>query len=154
MIGNYPLTNKQTNRDDRKRCLIGEIINLSFTACNWSNISRCIDTAEIDTCIGSVKCRKMLVTTAYWWPALRPDTLLPSRLPSWYSSHLVSDQPRTCLSSRRLPARRWCQCSPTPISRHGEVRRQSHVEQLRRPVLCSGRTTSVVHATTQLKTVW
>jgi len=27
---------------------------------------------------------------------------------------------------------------------------KSHVQQLRRPVLCSGRTTSVEHATTQL----
>ena len=33
-----------------------------------------------------------------------------------------------------------------------KLRRPSHV-QLRRPVLCSGRTTSVEHATTQLKTV-
>ena len=57
----------------------------------------------------------------------------------------VSNRPRTCLSGWRLPARRWCQCSPTPLSRHGEVRCPSHVKQLRRPVLCSGRTTSVQH---------
>jgi len=37
--------------------------------------------------------------------------------------------------------------------RHSEVSYPSHVQQLRRPVLCSGRTTSVEHATTQLKTV-
>jgi len=39
------------------------------------------------------------------------------------------------------------------LNRHGEVRCPSHVQQLRRPVLCSGRTTSVEHVTTQLKTV-
>ena len=39
------------------------------------------------------------------------------------------------------------------LSRHGKVRCPSHVQQLRRPVLCSRRTTSVEHATTQLKTV-
>jgi len=42
---------------------------------------------------------------------------------------------------------------PTPPSRHGEVRCPSHVQQLRRPVLCSSLSTSVEHATTQLKTV-
>jgi len=66
----------------------------------------------------------------------------------------VSDRPGTCLSGRRLSARCWYQCSPTPLSRHGKVRCPSHVQQLRRPVLCSCRTTSVEHVTTQLKTVW
>ena len=54
----------------------------------------------------------------------------------------------------RLDKERERQCSPTPLSRHDEVRCPSHVQQLRRPMLCSGRTTSVEHATTQLKTVW
>jgi len=36
----------------------------------------------------------------------------------------------------------------------GEVCCPSHVQQLRRLVLRSGRTTSVEHVTTQLKTVW
>jgi len=45
----------------------------------------------------------------------------------------VSDRPRTCLSSQRLPARRWCQCSPTRRSALSVARTTSATGALQQP---------------------
>ena len=57
----------------------------------------------------------------------------------------VSDRPCTRVSGRRLSAYFRRQYAPTPIDRHSDLRRQAFKQQLRRPVFCSCRTTSVEH---------
>lgn len=57
----------------------------------------------------------------------------------------VSDRPGTGVSGRRLSAYFRRQYAPTPSDRHSDLRRPAFKQQLRRPVFCGCRTTSVEH---------
>jgi len=66
----------------------------------------------------------------------------------------VPERRSTCLSGRRLSARRWCQLPSTPICRLSQVHCPSNTQQFWRPMIWGCRSTVMEHVASPFETMW
>jgi len=89
-----------------------------------------------------------------WWLLSTSMVLLILETSVYRPGLSVSDRPGTRVSGRRLSAYFRRHYAPTPIDRHSDLRRPAFKQQLRRPVFCSCRTTSVEHVASTATALW